>query len=1025
MTSYIREDGARLALGNDAVEGVLDLSGRSSHLSEMTNKLTGRRFTFGGGDDCSLRLSTATERIEIPEWAFRLGSVDPVGPRDEEGYQQGLYADGIDMGDWLRVSALNEYPVGAVGYTTAVYPGYAWYRHQFELPAGARAQPISLLLGGCDDQDWLAYWVYVNGILVGSAEPGVQRWHPTPRFDTHPGEAAYEAWRFGQRNTLAVQVRGLDRRRPGMVESNLERYSVGTPLYEQCILVGEPYRDISTFSLRSYERDERPERSELSLHLTDGTDVLLDVRYWADSDDPVLYKQVHMCNGRDQPLLLLDVDVHRLVSTADISDGGWGEICTVGGELFCGVCHPAGIVQGEPGSVRLRLFPGRILSPAERYDSKIAILGVGPEGDAAQSFLRYLEQRSPRRREIRSLYSPYGIYDFAGSVPTEVTERLLLDNLDDVARLQARGIVFDYYAIDTGWNNPTGDLTDFNPATFPTGPSAVFARIAQLGMKPGLWASPSFGPAAFRPGASIPALESCKTRSTHLGDEDTDEASPVDSPAFCLAAEPYRSMLHAALLHHVRHNDVRCFKFDGHQLHCNNPDHGHLAATYSVEPIMDALIETIIDVRAACDDVMVMWYWGVRSPWWLLYGDTLYEHGIHMEAATPADAPSIKMRQSVTVSLDQGADYAWDRVPLPSQDSLGVWVSDTRWGSWMKTEGWQDAWVMDVARGSMLLQLWGDITLFEEHDLDFLTRMSAWISERGYLLTQTHRILSHPWSGEPYGYAHMHDDQGMIAVHNPGFVDRTVSLHLGHDTPPLPDNAGRYRVLCVYPFQGSPVLSMAKGYAAGDTLNIHLNPFQVTMLQLDPITAEEAPPPSPRRPTTRHGRALTCALDDVGREPMSLVSIDAVDPVIRRLVRRAITGRAQYIDTEASFRQSLAYSDPRDRLLEYRRLVGHIDVPAREAESLLLLTVQTSRDGVFWHHRSLQDIISVHASGDGRALDLDMTPRRWHEQAGAWSWMTFQRTLAAASRPARLTLDVQCCLPVSVATTWSAWLIER
>jgi len=158
---------------------------------------------------------------------------------------------------------------------------------------------------------------------------------------------------------------------------------------------------------------------------------------------------------------------------------------------------------------------------------------------------------------------------------------------------------------------------------------------------------------------------------------------------------------------------------------------------------------------------------------------------------------------------------------------------------------------------------------------------------------------------------------------------------------------------------------------------------------------------------------------------MSLVSIDAVDPVIRRLVRRAITGRAQYIDTEASFRQSLAYSDPRDRLLEYRRLVGHIDVPAREAESLLLLTVQTSRDGVFWHHRSLQDIISVHASGDGRALDLDMTPRRWHEQAGAWSWMTFQRTLAAASRPARLTLDVQCCLPVSVATTWSAWLIER
>ena len=74
------------------------------------------------------------------------------------------------------------------------------------------------------------------------------------------------------------------------------------------------------------------------------------------------------------------------------------------------------------------------------------------------------------------------------------------------------------------------------------------------------------------------------------------------------------------MLHHVRNNGVRFLKFDGGNYACNDLAHGHLPGKYATERMHDMLIELADAARAEAPDVFVMWYWGLRSPFWACTG---------------------------------------------------------------------------------------------------------------------------------------------------------------------------------------------------------------------------------------------------------------------------------------------------------------------------------------------------------------------------------------------------------------------
>ena len=117
----------------------------------------------------------------------------------------------------------------------------------------------------------------------------------------------------------------------------------------------------------------------------------------------------------------------------------------------------------------------------------------------------------------------------------------------------------------------------------------------------------------------------------------------------CLASEPYFSILRDALLDHIRHHNLRFFKLDVGSYYCNSTSHHHLPGKYSTEAAYDAVIEIGRRTREAAPDIYIMWYWGIRSPFFALHGDSIFESRIAMEAASTGDYPALYFRDAVTL----------------------------------------------------------------------------------------------------------------------------------------------------------------------------------------------------------------------------------------------------------------------------------------------------------------------------------------------------------------------------------------
>lgn len=960
-------------LGKGKIEVTVSLREDAS-LSRIVNKITGRTFRIESSG-VSIRVANGAQRVHVPEWRFHPGSGEAVPPEQDKGFISGFGDPALRCDSWPTVSFLNQYPVGVVGYSTVLYPGFAWYRTEFELPESARGEPVELCLGGCDNQDWLEYWVYLNGSLVGHT-CAREQWHPFPRYTLQPSDPLYASVRFGEMNLLAVQTRGLDRRFPEMHLPDAERYSVGSLLVEQSILIGSADRVVDDFRMREYSLNADRDVGELVILMeSQSSPIELEVTYRVPPDEGVVYKQVLVRNRGAADVTLLEIELDRLAGDFDCTIGGMGSTCLIDGEIFLGVRHPAGVARGSGGSVSLGTYPGRTIPAGGSYQSKTVVIGVGDAGQAGRAFTDHLERHGHRKRELLNMYHCYGIHDIAGiDEPTDLTEEMLLSSLDDLERLAAMGVRFDYYFVDAGWSNPDGDMRDFDRRFFPEGPGRLLRRIEGMGMKLGLWTSPASGPMAFHPGVAKPELAGCGTMPS------IDPNAAAHRGALCLASEPWKSMFRDALLYHVRENHAFGFKFDGVGLVCSNPAHGHMLGLYSIEAVMDATIEILEAVRRECPDVFLMYYWEVRSPWWLLWGNTIYERGVLMEGSTPADAPSPLLRQSVTISFDQATHHAWDRVPLVSGDSLGVWISRWRWASYMGREGWRDAWIMDIARGSMMCQLWGDLSMLNGDDREFLARVSAWVKERPHLLRSPQRILGSPWDAEPYGYAYSDSQHGIAFIHNPTFDSRNVGVTL-----------------------------------AGRSIDAALHPFEVKIIEVSDSCVSEF---ALGRDEGYVGTTieLPVTMREVARTPMRWS-----DPEEAHFLRRVINGRSGYADQQDAFGPADAEpADERDSQVVRRTLTGKIPLPPMPDTCAMLLICQADREGVYWHHHALYDIILPRVVLDGSLLGFRSTPHRWHEEAGGWSWILFEASVGACSSTRTASLEVTAYLPDGVNLSVSA-----
>jgi hypothetical protein len=479
----------------------------------------------------------------------------------------------------------------------------------------------------------------------------------------------------------------------------------------------QPARTVDDFVVADVIREEATGLSVLLLSPSTGIEATIEISL----EGPVRRKTVEVRNTTPLPILLLDVVLDDLDLDADVTDGGQGQPAFAAGEVWAAVEHPSGWNETRPRGLRLSHCPGRRLERGGTSRSRASLVAMSPAGGALAAFVAWVQARSLRlQKGLVSVYTPFGINNQWGPCST-LDDGETLHVLGTLERWRRAGARFDYFTLDTGWVDTGSDLKRFRPVAYPEGPDAVISRVRDLGMEFGLWFATSWAsqscwdfPAAWGtlPQPPLTWRNGYAAMTDYAG-------------SFCLAAPPYFALLKDAVLHHVRHNGIRFLKFDGGSYACDDPSHGHLPGRYAVELMHDMLIELADAARAEAPDVFVMWYWGLRSPFWALHGDTIFESGLFMEGSGTSSTPTLHYRDSVTLAQDQNACHA-RTIPPIAKDSLGVWLADTRWGNYLGRERWREALVMDLGRGNLLFpNLWGDVNLLEDGDVAFLAEMES------------------------------------------------------------------------------------------------------------------------------------------------------------------------------------------------------------------------------------------------------------------------------------------------------------
>jgi hypothetical protein len=712
-------------------------------------------------------------------------------------------------------------------------------------------------------------------------------------------------------------------------------------------------------------------------------------------DGPTRRKWVEVTNASARDVLLLDVELDSFRIDAPTTGGGQGQPLFIADEAFAAVEYPSGENHQDGGCIKLAHFPGHRLSPGASYTSHAALVSVAAEGQALAHFVSYIEARCLRKRKALAVYTPFGINNQWGPCST-LDDEETLHVLGVLEKWQRKGVRFDYFTLDTGWVDPSSDLTRFRPTCYPNGPDEIITRVGELGMKFGLWFATSW------------AAESCWGYPPAWEGQD---APPMDyingCPAkahfhgsLCLGSDAYARILREAILHHVRENNVRFLKLDGGNYHCDSVEHGHLPGKYSTERMYGHLIDIADAARAVAPDVFVMWYWGLRSPFWALHGDSIFESGLHMEGSGTSSYPTLHYRDSVTLAQDQNAQHA-RTIPPIVKDSLGVWLADTRWGNYMGKERWRESLVMDLGRGNLLFpNLWGDVYLLDDEDVRFLARMAALAKKNEALLLKRRTILGDPWLNEVYGYAHFKGARGFLFLNNASFVSRKAQLRLDESLGLKARAGASLGLVSHFPERTRLIRKDGVPYRAGDSLDLWLRPFEVLMLEVKRTGAGAAGLPV-RRVTDEEA-------DDLG---VSL-PLEAVPPDAGSQVR--------FVDAARFEQQGFA-----QRVHALRSTLPSLD----GLQLILAVAVRLRRGEAEWRYSPVvAEIVQVTARVADRNVQLVPVPdaRQFgNTQKAGCSWVVYRVRLSRDWSGKALRLAVNAWLPADVEAQVEAWVVKR
>jgi hypothetical protein len=995
----------RVSLANDLIAWNLEWRDGKLASTSFDNKLSGRSFPLSQVQELTLTFSAAEQRVEIPWWKFAFSPDETaVPPEQEQGFKLGYHRSDFPDQPWeVTENLLLRKLTGPKRFQGDIrYDGYGWFRHWFELPTDGRGKEVGFVLGGYDQQDWYEYWIYVNGEEIGHrAAQG--RWRTPGQFKLGPEHPAYSSLRFGagEKNLLSIRTCWFDKRHGGLSDEVLKHYVFAPVWVDQLITVGAPYWQVSDFEVQALERIG-PHKAAFKLH---SRSLAAEATLHYELDGPTRRKWVEVTNSGNTSLLLLDIRLDDFDTNSSTSEGGPGEPVFLSEEAFAALEHPSGLNQGDGGRIRLMHFPARLLPPGGTTRSHTALLSVAQPGEAADHFTSYTQDRSPRKKRALSIYTPYGINNQWGGCPA-LNDLETLNILDNLEKWQQKGLKFEYFTLDQGWLDPTGDLTRFALQCYPGGPAKIAERVKALGMKFGLWFSVS--------GANWSCGENPAVKPSFIPPAGDAETGPPLGAQYrngylanggvpgrlCVASEPYFSMLRNAILHNIKVHNLKLFKLDIGSYYCNSTEHGHLPGKYSLEAMYERLLDIAAAAHQADPDIYVMWYWGLRSPFFALHGDTIFESGLFMEGSGTSWFPTLYYRDSVTLNLDQSTQFA-KTIPPINKDSLGVWLADTRWGNFMGHERWKEALVMDLGRGNLLFpQLWGDINLLDDPDQEFLRQMDALAKQNAPLFLRRRNILGDPWKNEVYGYANARGARGFLFINNVHFASRPAELHLGPTLGLDAAPATPVEIVSHFPDRKRIVPAEGGNFQIGDVAKVWLRPFEVLMLEVAPPA--DTTRNLPKRGESAHEAANAgVALTLQHQPPADWMDVHFADAA--RFEQKGLKKKSQ---------------------------TWTADLPSLESgPRILAIPVKLREGGGEWRYSpTVVEIVQVVARiGDQKIQMIPVPDARQfgNTQNAGCSWVVYKLRLNPQWSRKKLEFAVSAYLPQSVEARVEGWVIEQ
>jgi hypothetical protein len=480
------------------------------------------------------------------------------------------------------------------------------------------------------------------------------------------------------------------------------------------------------------------------------------------------------------------------------------------GNLFFACENPLATNEITASQVRCRL-PHKVVVKAGESCHCRSVVGVAPPGQMRRAFLYYIERERPRPYHPFLHYNSW--YDIAWA-NRKFNEKQSLDAIEQFGRelVERRGVTLDSFVFDDGWDDDH-TLWGFHKG-FPNGFTPLMQAARRYHSAVGTWLSPWGG------------YPESKDRRLKYGRE---QGFEINTNGFSLAGPKYCARFRAVCIEMLKKYGVNYFKFDG--VGGGNAEPGQPYGVLSPEATADleALLRLTADLRRVRPTVFINITTGTwPSPFWLLYGDSIWRNGQDMGFSGEGSRRQQWLNYRDAVTRQMVAARA-PLFPLNSIMNQGITYAREASSVGNDLQELKDEFRMFFADGTQLQELYMTPAMMTPKMWDALAEAAKWSRANADVLVDTHWIGGNPDRGQVYGYASWSPRKGIVALRNPSRKPASYVLDLAA-TLELPA-ARDYRLESPWKEDAErPALTIP----AGQPHRFELKPFEVLVLEAIP-----------------------------------------------------------------------------------------------------------------------------------------------------------------------------------------------